>query len=91
MHNLLMDGCPSHNPLDLHGFVDSDWAACLQMQHSFAGTCLCLAGGCIAYKTQLLPTVALSSRTEQLRKLGKLQNYYLDKFNQNGVFIRRKQ
>jgi hypothetical protein len=60
VHNLLMDGRPSHNPLDLHGFVDSDWAACLQMQRSFAGT-LCLAGGCIAYKTQLLPTVALSS------------------------------
>jgi hypothetical protein len=30
-------------------------------------------------------------RTEQLRKLGKLQCYYLDKFNQNGVFIRHKQ
>ncbi len=30
-------------------------------------------------------------RTEQLRKLGKLQKYYLDKFNQIGVFICRKQ
>jgi hypothetical protein len=29
--------------------------------------------------------------TEQLRKLGRLQNYYLDQFNQNGVFIRQKQ
>jgi hypothetical protein len=31
------------------------------------------------------------NRTEQLRKLGKLQKYYLDKFNQIGVFICRKQ
>ncbi len=56
-----MDGCPSHNPLDPHSFVDSDWAACPQTQCSFSGTCLCLAGGCIAYKTQLLPTVTLLS------------------------------
>jgi hypothetical protein len=27
------------------------------------------------------------SGTEQLRKLGKLLSYYLDKFNQKGVFI----
>jgi hypothetical protein len=32
----------------------------------------------------------LGFRTEQLRKLGKLFNYYLDKFNQTGVFIRHK-
>jgi hypothetical protein len=31
------------------------------------------------------------NRTEQLRKLGKLQWYYLYKFNQNGVFIHHKQ
>ncbi len=31
------------------------------------------------------------NRTEQLGKLGKLHCYYLDKFNQNGVFICHKQ
>ncbi len=31
------------------------------------------------------------NRTEQLRKLGKLQSYYLDKFNLKGVFIRHQQ
>jgi hypothetical protein len=61
VHDLLLDGRPSHEPLELHGFVDSNWAACPQTCHSFTGTCLCLAGGCVAYKTQLLPTVALSS------------------------------
>jgi hypothetical protein len=29
-------------------------------------------------------------RTEQLRKLGRLESYYLDQFNQSGVFICRK-
>jgi hypothetical protein len=31
------------------------------------------------------------NRTEQHRKLGILKHYYLDKFNQTGVFIRHKQ
>jgi hypothetical protein len=30
-------------------------------------------------------------RTEQLRKLGKLLSYYLDKFNHKEVFIHHKQ
>ena len=34
---------------------------------------------------------ALLSRTEQLRKLGNFIDYYLDEFNQNGVFIHHKQ
>jgi hypothetical protein len=61
VHNIFFSGHPSHDPLKLHSFVDSNWAACPQTRCSFAGTCLCLAGGCVAYKTQLLPTVALSS------------------------------
>jgi hypothetical protein len=61
VHDLLLDGCHFHEPLELHGFVDSNWAACPQTCRSFTGTCLCLAGGCVTYKTQLLPTVALSS------------------------------
>ncbi len=31
------------------------------------------------------------NRTEQLRKVGNFIDYYLDEFNQNGVFIRHKQ
>ena len=27
-HNHLLGGRPHHNPTELHGFVDSDWAAC---------------------------------------------------------------
>ena len=61
LHDLLLDGRPHHTPMELHGFVDSDWAACPQTRRSFAGTCLRLAGGCVGYKTQLLPTVSQSS------------------------------
>ena len=60
-HNLLLDGRPHHNPTELHGLVDSDWAACSQTQRSFAGTCLRLSGGCVSYRTQLLLTVSQSS------------------------------
>jgi hypothetical protein len=35
--------------------------------------------------------MAAQNRTEELRKLGSLKSYYLDQFNQNGVFICRKQ
>jgi hypothetical protein len=34
--------------------------------------------------------MCLIFRTEQLRKLGNLKHYYLDKFNQTGVFIHHK-
>jgi hypothetical protein len=59
-HDLLFNGRPSHTPTELHGFVNSDWAACLQTRRSFAGTCLRLSGGCVGYCTQLLPTVSQS-------------------------------
>jgi hypothetical protein len=60
-HDLLLDSHPIHDPTDLHAFVDVDWAACPQTCHSFTGCCLHLAGGTVAYKTKLQPTVAQSS------------------------------
>ncbi len=36
-------------------------------------------------------SIVEQNKTEQLTKLGKLGLYYLDKFNQTGVFIRHKQ
>ncbi len=36
------------------------------------------------------PIDGVQNRTEQLRKLVNFIDYYLDKFNQNGVFIRHK-
>ena len=61
LHDLLLDGRPIHSPTELHGFVDSDWAACPQTRRSFAGTCLRLAGSCVGYKAHLMPTVSQSS------------------------------
>jgi hypothetical protein len=47
--------------MDLHAFVDANWAACPQTRCSFTGCCLRLADGTVAYKTKLQPTVAQSS------------------------------
>ena len=60
-HDLLLDGRPTHGPSDLHGFMDSAWADCPITRRSGGGECLRLAGGTIAYKSRLQPTVAQSS------------------------------
>jgi hypothetical protein len=61
-HNLLLDGHPIHNAMDLHGYhVDSDWATCPKTRRSFTGVCVRLTSGTIAYKSKLQPTVAQSS------------------------------
>ena len=59
--DLLLANRPTHNALDLHGHVDSDWATCPRTCRSLAGVCLRLAGGTVAYKTKLQPTIAQSS------------------------------
>ncbi len=59
--DLLDTNRPAHAALDLHGYVDSDWATCPRTRRSLMGVCLRLAGGTIAYKTKLQPTVAQSS------------------------------
>ena len=52
---------PAHDKLDMHAYVDSDWATCPKTRRSFTGIAVQLAGGTIAYKTKLQPTVSLSS------------------------------
>ena len=52
---------PQHDPLDLHGYVDLDWATCPKTQGTLTGVCLSLAGGSIAYKMKLQATVVQSS------------------------------
>lgn len=58
---LLLTNRPTHDALDLHGYVDSDWATCPRTCRSLTGVCLHLAGGTVAYKTKLQPTIAQSS------------------------------
>jgi hypothetical protein len=60
-HHLLLDGHPIHDAMDLHGYIDSDWATCPKIHRSFTGVCVRLAGGTIAYKFKLQPAVAQSS------------------------------
>ena len=59
--DLMQHGRPTHDALNLHGYVDSDWATCPRTRRSLTGVCVRLAGGTIAYKTKLQPTVAQSS------------------------------
>jgi hypothetical protein len=44
--------------MDLQGYVDLDWDTCPKTRWSFTGVCVRLAGGRIAYKPKLQPTVA---------------------------------
>jgi hypothetical protein len=60
-HDLLLDGRPVHDSLDLHGYVDSGWATCPKTRPAFTGVRVCLAGGTIAYKSKIQPTIAQSS------------------------------
>ena len=60
-HDLLLDGRPNHSPSDLHAYVDAEWATCPNTRRSMTGMCLRLAGGTVAYKSKLQPTVAMSS------------------------------
>ena len=60
-HDLLHDGRPTHGPLEYHGYMDSDWAACPKTRRSMGGDDHRLAGGTIAYKTSLMKTIAQSS------------------------------
>ena len=59
--DLLMQNRPQHDATEVHGYVDSDWATCPRTRRSLTGVCLRLAGGTIAYKTKLQPTIAQSS------------------------------
>ncbi len=62
----MTEDCPEFNANILHAYADSDWATCPKTRRSFGGTCLQLAGGTIAYKCKLQPTIAGSSTEAEL-------------------------
>jgi hypothetical protein len=60
--DLLLDAtCLDFNATTAHIYLNSDWATCVKTRCSFTALCMHLAGGTIAYKTKIQPTVALSS------------------------------
>jgi hypothetical protein len=59
--DLMLDNGPEQDATTLHAYADSDWATCVKTHRLFGGACMRLAGGTIAYKTKLQPTVAGSS------------------------------
>ena len=57
----MTDGRPLDDPKVIAAWVDLDHAGYPKTRRSFAGTCIRLAGGTIAYKSSLMPTIAGSS------------------------------
>jgi hypothetical protein len=60
-HDIKMAGRPKDDPLVLSGSMDSGWGSCLLTRRSFGGVMMRMAGGPVAYKAKLQPTVAGSS------------------------------
>jgi hypothetical protein len=60
-HDILLDGQLIHDSLELHGFVDADWATCPKTCCFLTRVYIQLAGGRIAYKSKLQPMIAQSS------------------------------
>jgi hypothetical protein len=58
---LILIDHPKFDATNAHAYTDSDWATCVKTRRSFDGTCICLAGGTIAYKCKFQPTVAGST------------------------------
>jgi hypothetical protein len=60
-HDIKMAGRPTDEALVLSGSMDSGWGSCLLTRRSFGGIMMKLAGGPVAWKGKLQPTVAGSS------------------------------
>jgi hypothetical protein len=60
-HDIMLANRPTDHPRCAATYMDSSWADCLLTRCSFGGWVIRMAGGPIAYKSQLWPTVAHSS------------------------------
>ena len=78
-HDLLLDGRPSHEPLELYGHTNADWAICPVTRRTMGGGAMHMAGGVVAYRVNLIQTVAQSSTEAEYAEattMGKLVLYY---------------
>ena len=57
-HDLLLDVRPSHEILELYAHMDADWATCPITRISMGEGAMHLTGGVVAYKVNLIQTVA---------------------------------
>jgi hypothetical protein len=56
--DLRIDGRPKEEPLHTHGYMDSSWTDCPLTRRSMGGLVMQMAGGPLAWKSRLWPTVA---------------------------------
>ena len=61
LHDLMWDGRPEHDSLELHAYMDSDWAGCPRTRRSFGGRVVRIAGGPALWKAGLSTIVCDSS------------------------------
>jgi hypothetical protein len=85
---------PEHGPFTPHSYVDASWADCPITRRSMTGVDIKLAGGPIAYKTKLQPTVAMSSTEAEFMAAcdaGKMLLFIrLDQFYTISMFLNKR-
>ena len=53
--------CKNRSDAEVNGFVDSDYAGCIDTRRSLTGYVFTIRGGCVSWKSNLQKVVALSS------------------------------
>jgi hypothetical protein len=78
-HDIRLAHRPHEQPSILNGFMDSAWADCLLTRRSTGGVNMRLAGGPVAWKASLWPTVAGSSTEAEFTRsyVGGVMSLYL--------------
>lgn len=79
--------------IDLHGFVDADWASCNIDRRSYTGYCFVLSGCVISYESRKQRTVALSSTESEYMALAeacKEAIYLSNLMSELGIYDRNK-
>ena len=76
-HDLLLDRRPMYGPMDMHGYVDTEWSIFSIKQQAMGGGTMMLAGGVVGYKAGLLPPVVMSLTEATFMEVAVMGRIYL--------------